>query len=561
MVRQVGAVAGGHQRTAEAGARMLAEGGNAVDAAVAAAFTAATCEPSLTGPGGAGFAIVHPASGPPVAFDFFAAVPGIGRLVDSPLGPVPVDVLFGDTAQTFYVGPHSCAVPGFVPGVLAMHERFGRLPRSVVLEPAIEIAREGLVITASQAYQHQLLEGIFLRTAYGQRLFAPEGAFLGEGDRFAQGDLAATLEHIAQVGPSSMTTGDLAAEIVQWSKDNDALLTAEDLARYEVRMMTPVEARFRGLRTYSTPPPSSGGSLVAYALSVLDGLGGDVAGSGEDGAPIDLDGAVGAAQVVGAMLASNSVRGAEFDRYLYADGGLVEWLLSPELVADGVAMLERGADVPPPHPTSRLGSTTHCSTIDAEGCAVAMTASTGCGAGEFVGTTGIHLNNMLGEEDLVPVEHTLAPGERLTSMMAPTIVCDERGPLLATGSAGSSRIRSAVVQTLVRAFESRRLQVAADGEPVTQARRLHAAVRAGRMHAENGVVHVEPDVAPDAIAGLEAAGHVLERWPFHNMYFGGVNMVAVDADGVFAAAADPRRGGGESIAWDDGTLARPDLAS
>ena len=121
-------------------------------------------------------------------------------------------------------------------------------------------------------------------------------------------------------------------------------------------------------------------------------------------------------------------------------------------------------------------------------------------------------------------------------------------------SGGSSRIRSAVTQTLVRAFESRRLHVASDGEPATQAERLHAAVRAGRMHAENGVVHVEPDVAPAAIAALEAAGHRLERWPAHNLYFGGVNMVAVDPDGGFAAAADPRRGGGECIALDDGSF-------
>src|SRR5688572_6131206 len=110
MPRQIGAIASGHQASADAGARMLAEGGNAIDAAVACVFASCTCEPTLTGPGGGGFATVHLASGEQVVLDFFASVPGIGRSVETVSGPIPVDVLFGATTQTFHVGPQSCAV-------------------------------------------------------------------------------------------------------------------------------------------------------------------------------------------------------------------------------------------------------------------------------------------------------------------------------------------------------------------------------------------------------------------------------------------------------------------
>src|SRR5262249_38654283 len=152
-----------------------------------------------------------------------------------------------------------------------------------------------------------------------------------------------------------------------------------------------------------------------------------------------------------------------------------------------------------------------------EGGAVAITTSTGCGSGEFVGLTGIHLNNMLGEEDLVPVEHKLHAGDRLTSMMAPSLVLDgsTARPLLATGSAGSSRIRSAVLQTLLRALAAR--VDAGDELPA----RLRDAVGTARVHAEAGVVHAEAGYDEGALSSLAAAGHDVNRWPMKNLYFGG----------------------------------------
>lgn len=537
----LGAIAGGHEHTARAGAEVLADGGNAIDAAVAAVCAACTCEPTLTGPGGAGFATLWLADGRAVVLDFFASVPGIGRAVASAGGPVPIDVLFGATTQTFHVGPHSCAVPGFVAGVLGMHERFGRLPRSRVLEYGIELARSGLELTPEQAYCHHLLEGILRRRPEGESVFCEQGRFLAAGDHFAQPRLGDTLEQLSAGGIEAFYRGDIASEILRWSRDNDGLITADDLASYRVREHAPVRSTYRGLDFISPPPPSSGGVLVAYALRMLDAL------RPEQAADLDPETPSGARRLVASMIAANAVRGASFDGYLY-DGGLVEWLLGDEQVERGVE-IARGLASGETHPSSRLGSTTHVSVIDAEGNAVAMTTSTGCGSGEFVTDTGIQLNNMMGEEDLVPVERALHPGDRLTSMMAPSIVLSSGVPRLATGSAGSNRLRSAIVQSLVRAMDSRDY-----GSSASLQERLSVAVRAPRMHAEGGTVHVEPGLPETTLAALEEHGHHLNRWPGLNMYFGGTNMVAVDDDGSFGAAGDPRRGGGAFLVASDGTL-------
>ena len=543
-MKQVGAIATGHDASARAGAEILAEGGTAVDAAVAAAFAACTCEPTLTGLGGGGFATVHVPGAGDHCFDFFASVPGIGGTTEIAGQPVPVDVLFGATTQTFHVGPQSCAVPGFVAGLLHIHGRFGSLPLHRVLEPGIELARDGLALQAQQAYSHHLLTPILTRTAGGREIFAPAGPMLVAGDPFAQPELAETIEQIAREGADAFYRGDIAREIVRWSAEEGGLITADDLAHYQVAEYAPARGQWRGLDFITPPPPSSGGSLIAFALRALERANG-----GPHGPSVDIDSPDGVAKLVAAMIAANGIRGKEFDAHLYG-GDLVEWLHSEEAARRGDELFAR-ADVAPPTPSSRLGSTTHLSVIDARGMAIAITTTTGCGAGEFVGRTGIHLNNMMGEEDLLPVEHVLAPGERLTSMMAPSLLLDSGRPVAAVGSAGSNRLRGAILQPLLRLLESGRM-----GASGRLQHRLNTAVQAPRLHAENGLVQIEHGYPEAAVAELERRGHELNRWGVTNMYFGGSNFVAVDGDGSFAAAGDHRRGGGAWIAMDDGSTRR-----
>jgi gamma-glutamyltranspeptidase/glutathione hydrolase len=432
-------------------------------------------------------------------------------------------------------------VPGFVAGIFELHKRFGSLPMQRVLEPGIELARSGLEVTPAQGYCYHLLERILTRTPAGQEIFLHENKFLQEGGHFSQPKFADTLEQLVQYGAETFYRGDMAAEIVRWSDDSGGLISHEDLRRYQVVAMSPVATQYRSVRLTSVPPPSSGGALIGFALAMLDRIRGEGA--------VDVDTPEGIAQLIAAMESANGARGAEFDHHLY-EGDLVGWLLGEASLSAGMERIASNGSSAK-HPSSRLGSTTHISVIDANGNAVALTTSTGCGSGEFVTDTGIHLNNMMGEEDLLPMERKLVPGERLTSMMAPSLAMVNGKPLLATGSAGSSRLRSAILQTLIRLLESRTTKPGASLQE-----RIEYAVQSARVHPEAGVVHAEPGLPDVVIDHLRDGNYDLNEWPGTNLYFGGVNMVAVAGD-TFATAADHRRGGGAWIASSDGSLRRP----
>ncbi len=221
------------------------------------------------------------------------------------------------------------------------------------------------------------------------------------------------------------------------------------------------------------------------------------------------------------MDAANRRRGIEFAEALYEEGMEASFL-------DPAGLDLAAGDL--------LGSTTHISVLDADGMCAAVTCSNGSGSGVLVPGTGVILNNMLGEEDLNPLGfHSIEPGRRVPSMMAPTVVLREGEIVLGVGSAGSNRIRSAILQTVVRAVEQ--------GLPVD------AAIEAPRLHFEDGVVQAEPGIDEAALARLEARGFAVARRPQVNLFFGGVQAVARDpASGALSGGGDPRRGGAVAYA-------------
>jgi gamma-glutamyltranspeptidase / glutathione hydrolase len=474
-----GAIAAGHPLTAEAGARVLEAGGSAVDACVAAAFVSWVCESPLTGPGGGGFMLVHEAgSGTSRVFDCFVAVPRVaaaGELLE-----LAVD-FDGDTQQLFRTGAAAVAVPGTALGLDAAHRRFGRVPWSELVEPAVRLARNGFELTPAQGYLHAILDPLLRHSPEGDAMYAVEGRSAKAGERLAFPELAATLERLGEEGASVLYTGDYARAIVEHVQAGGGALQLADLASYRVARRRPVVVSYRGHEFRSNPPPSSGGVLLGLGLQALG-----------DAEPTP-------SAIVRAMEAQEAVRDAAFARALYR-GGLAKRVLS---------------------------GTTHISVIDGSGDAASLSASLGSGSGVVVPGTGIHLNNMLGELDLIGASN---PGERLTSMMAPSIVLREGRPRLVVGSAGSARLRGAILQVTAN--------VVADGMSV------EAAVEAPRVHAESGVVHCESPAAADA---LEAEGRAVVRWRERNLYFGGVSAVEVLDDGAFAAAGDPRRGGASVV--------------
>jgi gamma-glutamyltranspeptidase / glutathione hydrolase len=516
-----GVVAAGHPLTAEAGAEVLREGGNAVDAAVCAVLASFAVESPLTGFGAGGFMMVHDDSGETVLIDFFVAAPGQDG-VERRAELVPVPVRFdAETVQTFYVGPASCGVPGMAAGLELALERFGSVARSDLVRPAIALARDGAPVNAEQAYILDILSPIHDRLPGTRELYAPRGRTLRAGETFRFPELVGALERFGEEGAAPFYRGDVAAALSEFVLEGGGTLGPLDLARYEPIERRPIRMPFRGVEVLTNPPPSSGGILIAFCLGLLERL-------GERS---------GAEQLVAAMDAANRRRGEEFAEALYGEG-LATGFLDPagldaaaEAVRGGAILGGGGAG-----PGDLLGSTTHISVIDGAGVCASVTCSNGSGSGVLVPGTGVILNNMLGEEDLNPHGfHRIAPGRRVTSMMAPTVVLRDGEIEMGLGSAGSNRIRSAILQTVVRAVE--------EGMPAGEA------VRAPRLHFEQGVLQAEPGIDEDALVRLESRGIPVARRPQINLFFGGVQAVARDpVTGVLGGGGDPRRGGAVAIA-------------
>ena len=272
-----GAVAAGHRVTAEAGARVLAEGGHAVDACIAAGFASWVAESPLTGPGGGGFILVHRASDDSTRLlDFFVEVPGRGLEPHAPAEMESVDVEFDrDTSQVFRIGAASCAVPGTIAGLAEAHRAYGKLPWKELVVPAVEAAREGVELTRPQAYLHAILDLILRHSDEGRRVYGNDGSRLVAGDRLAMPDLADTLEALGEGGADLFYRGELAARLSDYIRNEGGDVTREDLAAYRVISRRPVRTAFRGHEFVSNPPPSSGGLLIGYGLLLLDRLGSD----------------------------------------------------------------------------------------------------------------------------------------------------------------------------------------------------------------------------------------------------------------------------------------------
>jgi len=436
-----GAIAAGHPLTAEAGARVLRDGGNAVDALLAAAFTAFVTEGPLTGPAGGGFALVHEPGGATAMLDCFFGVP-TGTLGE--MEELVID--FGDAGtQVFHVGEGSVAVPGLLAGLEEVHGRFATRDWGELVEPAVALAKKGYVRDEPRVTLHRILAGILLRDDGGRRIYGHEARVRTE-------DAIATLERVRDAGAGMVT--ELLPEY------------ADDLRAYRVNVPQPLEGEILGRRVLATPAPSLGGEIVLAILRML-----------EAGADPSLD---------------------------------------DEARAVALAYGE--------HAHGPLPGTTHVSVVDETGMAAALSSTLGSGSGVFRG--GTQLNNMLGELDVIGL-HAKAPGDRLASMMTPTLALRSGRAELVIGSAGSVRLAGAIAQVAWRILR--------------WDTHVSEAIRAPRIHADGSTLHLEGGWADDAARRLGSSWDVV-RWGALNLFFGGVQAVQCSGD-VFEAAGDPRRGG------------------
>jgi gamma-glutamyltranspeptidase/glutathione hydrolase len=493
-----GVIAAGHPLTAQAGAEVLRAGGNAVDAAVGAMLMSFAAEPLLTGLGAGGHMLVAGAGEEPVLLDFFVQAPA--RRQDGRAAELDaVDVSFGDAVQVFHIGPASCGVYGTPAGVCAAVERWGTMPLAHLTAPAARAAREGVTLNAGQAYVAEILADLLTSTPECAALWAPEGrGVLREGELLRNPELGDALDRLGSDGAQPFYRGDIARAVCDWLQARGGSLSAAELAGYRAIEREPVRVSYRDRTVLTNPPPSAGGTLLAYSLALLD----------RGPRPPRLQ------DVLVAMESAQAERTPEFVEGLAQDGFLERFL------------------------AAKLGSTTHISVLDSHGRACSVTCTNGEGSGVVVPGTGIHVNNVMGEEDLNPLGfHRHPPGRRMPSMMAPSIVLlddrrSRRSPIggaveLVLGSAGSNRIRSALLQTIVGVVDH-------DLD-------AREAVDAPRMHFEDGIVYHEPGIDMSSVRALDPEREVV-RFHSPNLFFGGVQAVH-SADGALTGAGDPRRGG------------------
>ena len=459
-------LAAGHPATVEAGIEILEDGGSAADAAVAASLASCVAETVMTGLLGGGHAIyLDGPSGSASNLDCFVAVPGLGG---EPREPelLHLDVPFGAELVHYAVGPASCGVPGLPAGLDALWRKHGRLPWPRLVEPALRLARAGTVLPSAHAACLAMLAPVMTMNE-GAAIYSPGGELLGSGATLRQPGLVAALEIVAAEGAGSVYRGSLAAALLELIEERGGLVTRGDLDAYQAVWSPPAGGRFlgRGVKTRR----------------------------GISGFP------------------------ATFERFRGSrDRGERARVLA---ILD--ALEDDG-----PSPAGGGGDTTNLVAADGGGSVCVMTTSLGLGSGDFLPGLDLHLNSMLGEADLV--RGLLEPGDRMPSMMAPTLVHDGDGIAVAAGAAGGTRLRTALLTVLAGVVDE---GVSAD-----------EAVSRPRFHPVGRLVNAEPGLSDEALDALRSRGLDARVWESRHHYFGGVSLITRSG-----GAGDPRRSGAAAV--------------
>ena len=506
-----GVIAAGHEKTAEAGMEMLKEGGNAFDAAIASVLAACVVEPMLTSIGGGGFLLAHTHQGENILFDFFSQTPR-RKKPQAELNFYPVEVNFGGATQQFHIGKGSIAVPGNLAGLFRVHQKLGRLPLKVIAEPAIHYARKGVKINKFQGKCLEILKPILLEQQEARSIYFSQEKLLQAGDILTMSNFADTLSHIVKKGIQDFYQGDIAHQIVRHLSQG-GYLTLEDLQNYQVWERAPLKFDYRGHQLLTNPPPSSGGALIAFSLKLLATL--DLS-QWEWGSPEYLE------IMTQVMSLTNEGRKDGYDAHIYHQN-IIEEFLGTAHMSKYKALLCNSLN--------KWGSTTHISVIDQEGNAASVTTSNGEGSSYIIPGTGIMLNNMLGEEDLNPFGfHQWQCDQRISSMMAPTMVLKEGKTKFVLGSGGSNRIRTAIFQVISNLID---FQMPID-----------KAIEVPRIHWENNTLNLEPHPYQFSLDNLQLLHETkILQWQEKNMFFGGVHGVASTKQDEMQGAGDLRRSG------------------
>ena len=510
-----GMVVTNHPLATAAGAEMLAFGGNAVDAAIAALFTLGVVEPMMVGPLGAGHTLLRLGRDRHFVIDSYTTAPAAAR----PDMYRPVSDRWPHYMETEgrqnRIGARAVGVPGTLKGWCEMLERFGTLSLDRVLEPAIRHAERGFRVTSYLAECVSEAAADLALFAESARTFLPGGRPLRAGDLLVQSDHASSLRTIANEGPDALYGGSLGKRVAEYMAREGGLITLEDLAGYRTVERSPVTGSYRGLDVMGAAPPTGGGIHLIQLLNIVEGY--DIAALGygtTDGIHL----------IAEALKIAFADRSAATGDPAFVDVPVAQ-LLSKDYAAArrGAIDLARSGAQLAGVPVSTSPHTTHVTVVDGDGNVVAATQTIEAtfGSKATVPGTGLLLNNTMGLFDPHPAHAlSIAPGKRMTSSMAPTIVSRDGRPVLALGLPGGARIFPSVFQAILNV--------------VDHGMSLQEAVEAPRVWTQGQGLEVERAV-PDRIrAELERRGHTVVPVP---RVGGGMCAIAWEPDGALAGAS------------------------
>ncbi len=483
----------------EVGAAVLKSGGNAVDAAVAAAFALAVTFPYAGNLGGGGFLLASFANGGNSFIDFREQAPGKAtrNMYLDPDRKVTKDSVEGWRAS---------GVPGTVRGLELAHRKYGRKPWPELIAPAIALAKNGFAVPYSLSESLKTSSAILSKFPESKRIYLNGGPGFEAGARFVQSDLARTLERIAK-NPSDFYEGETAKQIASGMAVNGGLITLDDLKNYKAVERKPLLGKYRGYDVVTAPPPSSGGIGILQMLGMLEGSGYEKTGAGS-------------AATIHYM--------AEVMRRFYADRS--EYFGDPDFVKIPVRALlnpayitKQRASIDPARatPSTTIGpgklagyessETTHLSVVDKDGNAVSLTYTLNGGYGSKVTIPGIGvlMNNEMDDFAAKPgtpnmfkliqgEANAIQPGKRPLSSMTPTILLRDGKPFMVVGGPGGSKIISSVLQVILNVVD-----FGMNPQDAVDAPRFH-------HQWQPDVLTLEKGFSPDTIQLLESRGHKIE---------------------------------------------------
>lgn len=519
-------VVSAHPMATAIGVDVLHDGGNAIDAAVAVHWALAVTSPWAGNIGGGGFVVTRLSDGRALALDYRETAPA-GATCNMFLGENG-QLMSGASVH----GALASGVPGSVAGLFALHDSLGRLPMSRLIQPAIDLAANGCVLTPMEAYEINLHLPVLRKYSTRPSCFTAREQW-NTGDTLRQPELARTLERIRDQGRDGFYAGETAAAIVAEMGRGNGIITADDLAAYQPVWRPVVTGRYRDLEIITMPPPSSGGIML---LQMLHGMETEDLGA------------------LGWQSAATVHRMVEVERRAYADravyyGDPAFTIIPVEGLLDSLYLVRRMADFDPQRATSSTlvsagtppiehEETTHFSIVDAEGNAVSCTTTLNgmYGNGVVVGGAGFVLNNEMDDFSAAPgvpnsyglvggEANAVAPGKRMLSSMAPTIVTRNKELFMVLGSPGGSTIPTSEFQVILNV--------------VDHGMNMQQAVAAPRFHHQwlPDSIHVEPGaIAPHDSLELIRMGHRFKP----RRTIGRVDAILMLPDGRLEAGADPR---------------------